>query len=90
MNVSQYIFYRTVVLAAYQDEGSNMFKKHPECRQALEMIGGKAPFQTNFRASFVLVGYKGKDLPYFVKQDMRSSSTGPTNLNGEIVLNVSN
>ncbi|XP_066922834.1 sushi, von Willebrand factor type A, EGF and pentraxin domain-containing protein 1-like [Clytia hemisphaerica] len=81
---------RTVVLAAYQDEGSNMFKKHPECRKALEMIGGKAPFQTNFRASFVLVGYKGKDLPYFVKQDMRSSSTGPTKLSGEIVLNISN
>lgn len=73
----------SIVLGAYQDEGSRSFI-NGLCDKALELIGGKRPFQTEYRASFAIVGYKGKGSVAWLRQKKSGYGKGPTDLKGSI------
>jgi len=69
------------VLVGYQDDAATKFTS--SCAEALQMIGGKEPFQREFRGSYALVGYKGKPAEPFISQQKQSKAgEGPTNLEG--------
>ncbi|XP_066918501.1 sushi, von Willebrand factor type A, EGF and pentraxin domain-containing protein 1-like [Clytia hemisphaerica] len=72
----------TIVLGAYQDEATLAFTS--DCQKALEAIGGKRPFQRQYRSSYVIVGYKGKTKKSWVTQQMSSYGRGPTQVTGRI------
>ena len=55
-----------IVLVAIQDEGSR--KAEPEVYEALKMIHGTEPFQTTYRGSFAMIGYKGPKRPSWIVQ----------------------
>lgn len=76
-----FFYNSTVVLGAYQDEATNQYRAY-YCDTALELIGGRKPFQREYRASFTIVGYKGQLKPIWIKQKMSSYGRGPTDLNG--------
>ena len=77
-----FLFYNsTIVFGAYQDDATNYY--HTQyCDTALETIGGRKPFQREYRASFAIAGYKGKAKASWVTQKMSSYGRGPTDLNG--------
>lgn len=75
-----------IVLAGYQDEATLRYDNN-YCKRALLLIGGKEPFQTEYRASFALVGYKGAQRNVnWIRQKKSSAGRGPTDLNGSIEL----
>ncbi|XP_057312958.1 sushi, von Willebrand factor type A, EGF and pentraxin domain-containing protein 1-like isoform X2 [Hydractinia symbiolongicarpus] len=74
-----------IVLAAIQDEATSA-AHYVECFKALEIIGGKRPFQTEYRSSFALIGYKGKRVVDWVKQKKSYFGRGPTGLKDSIKL----
>jgi len=73
------------VFGAYQDESSHYFISG-KCDKALEIIGGKRPFQTEYRASYAIVGYRGSPKPSWVQQRKSVFGRGPTDLNGNVKL----
>lgn len=72
-------------MAAIQDEATSA-AHYVECFKALEIIGGKRPFQTEYRSSFALIGYKGKRVVDWVKQKKSYFGRGPTGLKDSIKL----
>ena len=49
----------TAVFVTYHDDAARNYDGD-FCKKTLLMIGGKEPFQTTVRGTFVLIGYKGE------------------------------
>ena len=79
------LLFSLIVLAAVQDEATSAAMYYG-CKKALEVIGGKRPFQNDYRASFAMIGYKGKRNVTWVEQKKSASGRGPTNLKNRIKL----
>ena len=73
-----------IILAAIQDDATAA--TNVICHQALEKIGGKKPFQREFRGSFGMIGYKGTEQVNWIEQKMSSPRAGPTELKKTITL----
>jgi len=73
-----------IILAAVQDEATT--NAWHSCQQALVYIGGKRPFQTEYRSSFILVGYKGQQKVSWLQQKKSDFGKGPTVLETSIEL----
>ena len=73
-----FIYYSSIVLAAMQDEASAAAST--ECFEALEMIGGKEPFQREYRGSFAIIGYKGTKKVTWIEQKKFTAGKGPAEL----------
>ena len=70
-------------MVATQDEGSVYSRPaFPE----LQRLSGSKPISSNYRGSYVLVGYAGTPLPSWVKQEQRKSGKGPSVINAKIPL----
>ncbi|XP_047126404.1 sushi, von Willebrand factor type A, EGF and pentraxin domain-containing protein 1 isoform X1 [Hydra vulgaris] len=65
-----------IVLAAVQDEAT--FNAYDKCFQSLELLGGKHPFQNEYRSSFAMIGYKGLHSVTWVHQERSGYGKGPT------------
>ena len=59
-------FHSKIVLIAIQDEASR--KAAPEVYEALKILHGSEPFQTQFRGAFAMIGFKGVKKPSWVQQ----------------------
>ena len=72
------------MIAAIHDEGANEMSSWGY--DALRRIGGKPPFQTNYRGSFALIGYKGMRDAYvpWIKQGSNERGKGPTVLRASL------
>jgi len=73
-----------IVIAAIHDEGANEMSSWGY--DALRRIGGKPPFQDNYRGSFALIGYKGMRDAYvpWIKQGSNERGKGPTVLRASL------
>ena len=71
-------------MAALQDEGTSAASGI--CYKVLEMIGGRRPFQTAYRGSFAMIGYKGKQNVTWIQQLKQPRFRGPTVIKTSIKL----
>ena len=71
-------------MIAAQDEATNFaFNK---CYIALQLLGGKHPFQREYRSSFAMIGYKGFHSVTWIEQRKSDFGKGSTKLSKNIQL----
>ncbi|XP_047126409.1 sushi, von Willebrand factor type A, EGF and pentraxin domain-containing protein 1 isoform X1 [Hydra vulgaris] len=78
----------SIILVAAQDEATNVaFNK---CFAALQILGGKPPFQREYRSSFAMIGFKGIHSETMIEQKKNGFGMGSTTITKNIQLLMKN
>lgn len=75
-----------IVIAAIQDDGTSAM--YTQGYDALLAVGGKEPFQRNYRGTYALIGYKGTGEVTWINQASKMPGRGPTILRARLTYSV--
>eukprot|EP00794_Sanderia_malayensis_P007556 gene7556-8393_t len=73
-----------IVLIGIQDEASRYMSYLVQA--SLLKLHGTPPFQTQYRAAFAMIGYKGNTKPAWVKQKLTNRYRGPAMIDSTVAL----